>query len=60
MNRTLYTLLIVFCAAALASAQEPSTDTPATPPAGNPQRGGGASPTLEPQPYEKVITKEPS
>jgi hypothetical protein len=52
--------LIVFCAAALASAQEPSTDTPATPPAGNPQRGGGASPTLEPQPYEKVITKEPS
>jgi hypothetical protein len=59
MNRSFYTLLVFFCAVALLSAQEPPTDTPQTPPnAGGPQRGGGAPPTLEPQPYEKVITKE--
>ena len=59
MNRSIQALLIFFCAVALLAAQEPPTDTPQTPPnAGSPQRGAGAPPTPEPQPYDKVITKE--
>src|ERR1022692_4672664 len=58
MSRSFYAFLVFFCAVALLSAQEPPTDTPQTPPSGAPQRGGGAPPTPEPQPYEKVITKE--
>ena len=51
------TLALLIAAAATASAQEP-TDTPATPPAGG--RAGGAitPPPSDPQPYDKVITKE--
>src|ERR1700687_5503763 len=57
MNRSTHTVLLALCAAALLCAQEPSPDTPQTPQSGGPQRGG-APPTPEPQPYEKVITKE--
>src|SRR5579864_7076844 len=58
MNRTIHAVLLALCGAALLCAQEPPpADTPQTPQSGGPQRGA-APPTPEPQPYEKVITKE--
>lgn len=57
MNRSMHGILLACCAAALLSAQEPA-ETPHTPP-GGPQRGGGNNAqSTEPQPYDKVITKD--
>jgi hypothetical protein len=59
MNRTIQASLLALCVAAFLSAQEPPpADTPQTPPAGGPQRPGAAAPSQDPQPYDKVITKE--
>jgi Met-zincin/Domain of unknown function (DUF5117)/Domain of unknown function (DUF5118) len=52
-------VLFLFCAAMAAQAQEPPPETPSEPPAATPvlpPRGGPLS--TEPQPYEKVITKD--
>src|SRR5260370_37303682 len=59
MNRSIQAVLMAACALALLSAQEPPpAETPQTPPAGGPQRPGGAATSQDPQPYDKVITKE--
>src|SRR5215831_4449908 len=62
MVRTPFLLLSV-CAAAVLCAQEPPTPpTPDNPAQAGPAAGGGRGgitpPSQEPQPYEKVITKE--
>ena len=52
-------VLLALCLASatfIVRAQDPPTETPATP-TGGPQRPGGAV-SQEPQPYEKVITKD--
>lgn len=54
-------ILCAFCAVTLVTAQEPPPpETPATTPAaGGPQRPGAFTPpTPDPQPYDKVITKD--
>jgi hypothetical protein len=59
MNRTSQAIFLALCATAFLSAQEPPpADTPQTPPAGGPQRPGLTPPSPDPQPYDKVITKE--
>ena len=59
MNRTSQAIFLALCATAFLSAQEPPpADTPQTPPAGGPQRPGVTPPSQDPQPYDKVITKE--
>src|SRR5271156_4868591 len=64
MNRSIQALLLSFCALTLASAQpEPQETEPptTTPPAANatpPPRPGFGRNSEEPQPYDKVITKE--
>src|SRR5712691_4340218 len=56
MSRIIMIVLFCFCAFTLTFAQEPTpTETPQT---GGPQRPGLTPPSQEPQPYEKVITKE--
>jgi hypothetical protein len=60
MNRSHHAVLLTLCAAAVLAAQEPPPapegQTP-TPPAGA-ARPGVTPPSPEPQPYEKVITKD--
>lgn len=54
-------LLFAMGATALLLAQEPPTppsETPQTPPAAGAQRPGAAPPSQDPQPYDKVITKD--
>jgi hypothetical protein len=61
MNRTTQTVWLFLCAGAFLSAQEPAPppEGPQAPPAnGGAQRPGPASRTEEPQPYDKVVTKE--
>ncbi len=63
MNSRTSAVLFVFGAAALLVAQDPAppmpTDNPAQPPAaGATGRPGFTPPTQDPQPYEKVITKD--
>ncbi|HYL76003.1 MAG TPA: zinc-dependent metalloprotease [Bryobacteraceae bacterium] len=59
MKRLVLTVLSIICGATFLLAQEPPpADTPQTPPAGGPQRPGGAAVSQDPQPYDKVITKE--
>jgi hypothetical protein len=60
MNRSIHATLLALCALTLLSAQEPPpADPPQTPAAGGPQRpGGAAAVSPDPQPYDKVITKE--
>src|SRR5260370_20128674 len=60
MNRSIHATLLVLCASTLLPAQEPPPAEPTqTPAAGGPQRPGGAAvPSPDPQPYDKVITKE--
>ncbi len=61
MNRFPHAVLLTLCAAAVLAAQEPPPppegQTPPTPPAGA-ARPGVTPPSQEPQPYEKVITKD--
>jgi hypothetical protein len=61
MVRKRYLVAVTFCAAALLCAQEPPV--PTEPPAQSPAaaitgRAGMTPPSQEPQPYEKVITKD--
>ena len=60
MYRFILSLLLSMCAATALRAQEPPAEPPATPAAGAPALAGGrgAAATNEPQPYDKVITKE--
>ena len=60
MYRFVLSLLLFMCAATALRAQEPPAEPPATPAAGAPALAGGrgAAATNEPQPYDKVITKE--
>src|SRR5580698_1668802 len=52
-------VLFLFCAAMSTQAQEPPTETPPEPPAATLPLPGRAGPlSQEPQPYEKVITKD--
>ena len=56
MKRTMMIVLFCLCAFSVSFAQEP---TPAETPQVGPQRPPGLTPpSQEPQPYEKVITKE--
>jgi hypothetical protein len=56
MNRTMMIALFCLCAFSVSFAQEP---TPTETPQAGPQRPPGLTlPSQEPQPYEKVITKE--
>ena len=60
MIRLPYAIPLALCAAAVLAAQEPPPpegQTPQTPPAGA-ARPGVTPPSPEPQPYEKVITKD--
>jgi hypothetical protein len=53
--------LLLLGASVVLRAQDPETppaDTPPTPPAVTPGRGGPGGSSQEPQPYEKVITKD--
>ena len=59
MSRKPFAFLLTLCAATLLSAQDPPPQT--EPPAQVPAAlgpGRGALPTQEPQPYDKVITKD--
>jgi uncharacterized protein DUF4953/uncharacterized protein DUF5117/uncharacterized protein DUF5118 len=63
MNRSIHVLLLAFsCLSMLRAQQEPaptpSETPPATTPAAGPQRPGFGSNSQEPQPYDKVITKD--
>src|SRR5258706_7376601 len=60
MNRSIHATLLTLSTLTLLSAQAPPpTDPPQTPAAGGPQRpGGAAAVSQDPQPYDKVITKE--
>src|SRR5260370_14925886 len=60
MNRPIHAMLLALCAATFLSAQDPPpTEPPQTAAAGGPQTpGGAAAPSQDPQPYDKVITKE--
>src|SRR5260370_712750 len=60
MNRPIHAMLLALCAATFLSAQDPPPTEPTqTPAAGGPQRPGGpAAVSQDPQPYDKVITKE--
>src|SRR5579871_2311748 len=57
MKRTLAALLVGVCAAAIVSAQDPETPAP-TPQQGGRGGRGGAADNPDPQPYDRVITKE--
>ncbi len=51
--------VLVFCAAVTLFGQEPEpADTPPAPAAATPNLPGGRGPAGDPQPYERVITKE--
>src|SRR6266542_3098172 len=60
MKHPIRIALLVGCAVALLHAQEPApSETPGQTPAGGPQRSGMMTPpSQDPQPYEKVITKD--
>ena len=59
MNRFSRWLLVYLCAAAFLTAQEPpQTEPPAQGAAAGAPRPGVTPPSQDPQPYEKVITKE--
>jgi hypothetical protein len=61
MNRFPHVVLLTLCAAAVLAAQEPTPQPEGqTPPAlpGGAARPGVTPPSPEPQPYEKVITKD--
>jgi hypothetical protein len=60
MDRSLAAALLVVCAIALATAQEPPSPEPTqpSPAATAPERPGFTPPSQEPRPYEKVITKD--
>jgi hypothetical protein len=59
MNRKTCSLLLGLLTAATLCAQEPPQETPQQPPSGGGAgRGAGANASAEPQPYEKVITKD--
>ena len=60
MYRFTVSLLLSTCAASTLLAQEPPTEPPATPAAAAPvlPGGRGAAANAEPQPYDKVITKD--
>ena len=61
MTRKPFVIAFTFCAAAVLYAQEPPTpgEPPAQTPAGGaPPRAGITPPSQDPQPYEKVITKD--
>src|ERR1017187_872793 len=61
MTQKPFVIAFTFCAAAVLYAQEPPTpgEPPAqTPAAGAPPRAGITPPSQDPQPYEKVITKD--
>src|SRR6266571_2280854 len=55
MNRNMMIVLFCLCAFSVSFAQEP---TPAETPQVGPPRPGLTPPSQEPQPYEKVITKD--
>src|SRR5438552_10738384 len=55
MKRTMMIVLFCLCAFSVSFAQEP---TPAETPQVGPPRPGLTPPSQEPQPYEKVITKD--
>src|SRR5215472_5252377 len=61
--RSFFFMLLAASCAGLLVAQEPPAPSPETPapteaPAAPPRPGGISAPTTEPQPYEKVITKD--
>lgn len=56
MNRIFFA--VVCAATALAQEPAPPSDAPTPPAGGGPQRPGMNQPSSDPQPYEKVITKE--
>jgi hypothetical protein len=60
MGRALQALWLTLAASSFLAAQEPPpSDTPQPPqPAAAQQRGGFGSASQEPQPYDKVITKD--
>src|ERR1017187_5655422 len=62
MNRKPFLIAFTVCAAAVLYAQEPPPPPPGEPPAQTPPAGvpraGITPPSQEPQPYEKVITKD--
>jgi hypothetical protein len=59
MIRRFQALLLTFCAMPILSAQEPPpSDTPQQPQAAAGPQRGGLNASQEPQPYEKVITKD--
>jgi len=60
MNRPTLAIFLTFGAASLLRAQEPPppTENPQAPQAAVPPRPGFTPPSLDPQPYEKVITKD--
>ena len=61
MRRTVLSALLICCASSWLIAQEPPTPDTPQPPAGGgaiPPRPGGPGASQDPQPYEKVITKE--
>jgi Met-zincin/Domain of unknown function (DUF5117)/Domain of unknown function (DUF5118) len=61
MTRIARVLLLVVCAGALMFGQDtPPPDSPPAPqtPSAGPTRPGAAPPSSEPQPYERVVTKE--
>ena len=59
MPRKLALVILALCAAAALYAQDtPPTEPPAQTPPAMPGAGRGAPLTAEPQPYERVITKE--
>ncbi|HYW42047.1 MAG TPA: zinc-dependent metalloprotease [Bryobacteraceae bacterium] len=60
MNRTIYSVLLGLFAAVVLCAQDTPPDTPQQAPAGGGfgRGGGGAAATPDPQPYDRVITKD--
>ena len=60
MYRFTVSLLLSICAVTALRAQEPPAEPPATPAAAAPvlPGGRGAAASAEPQPYDKVITKD--
>ena len=62
MKRTALSAFVLFCAAATLVAQDPTPPTPDAPsptaPAAGAGRPGFTPPNADPQPYDKVITKE--
>ena len=56
--RFLFLGTLLLSAVAIAAAQDPTPEPAAPTPGGGAQRPGGAGPSTDPQPYEKVITKD--